>query len=795
MKLLTVLFVLVLSGNLTFGQKNVSQDTGKDKQESKKTENQDNQADKKSQETQTVHIVTGSSGVKRSIGYKFSSLPEDSDPGNGIFRYNNETVSQITYIIVDDKDLTGEDQTNWYKTWDDTTGATARGELIIADIEGNIVNVFDVTGVFVDYEGFWKVPVKYTSGGFPSDGAIYYYVFNRIAHKKNEADQSNQPDQQDITAVQVIPAEESKPEAEVPAVEQTIPVEQVIVVTNVDTVEGSKPAEVVTPVPVEVPIVEQAIPFEPVIVVTNVDAVEEAKPAEVVNPDPVEVPVVEQAIPVEPVIAVTNVDAVEEAKPTEEVIPNPLVNIVEQVVITEEAKPFVEVSSVEQAIIIEPVKQANTPEPEAPVIQVITVEEPDPIAVAEPVAAVNPVVQVIIPAEEVKPVIETAKAEPAVPVETTRIDERIRAEELKPVRQARPVEEKKPVRQTRPAPVPQNKVAEPKPVSQPNFNEQPEVQQTKPVEQSKPVIQQRTRPSQETRKVLPVAQNKPVEQSKPVVQPETTEPARPVQETRIVVPVARNKPAEQPKPIVQPKTTENARPVQETRTVVPVARNKPAELPKPAEEVKPREQVTLPYQGTQSYQLQEVKTETRDNQFAATQNNIGTTSRKHRKCYRGIIEVGYGLGAGDYGINNFRFNFINGFHIGPNFSLGLGLGIRRYFIENENYTDRSFLSGKVQIPVFIDFRTTLSSRKLTPYFAMGIGNSSRYSAKSDSASIVNEGLLFNSSAGIWFNISDRFAVFGGIAYEMQKMEYLKLSDDTYYKKNTSSVSLNIGISF
>ena len=717
MKVLTALFLFVFAGNLTFGQKNTSQN---------------------------VHIVAGSSGVKRSIGYKFSAHPEDSDPGNGIFRYNNETVSKITYIIVDDKDLTGEDQANWYKTWDDTTGATARGELIIADIEGNIVNVFDVTGVFVDSEGFWKIPVKYASGVLPADGATYYYVFNRIAHKKNEADQSNQPGQQDTIAVQVISGDESKPVAEVPAV-------------------------------------EQAIPINPIIAVTNVDTVGEEKPVEVVNPNPVaEVPAVEQATPNEPVIAVTNVDIVEEEKPVEVDMPNTVADPVEQVVITEEAKPVnVVVTPVEQAIIIEPVKQANPPDPEVPVIQVNTVEVTKPVVVIEPVPAVNPVEQVVIPAEKATQVIEPAKPEQAGAVEKTPIEELKPAEELKPVRQARPVEEKKPVRQTRPASLPQTKVAEqPKPAEQPRPVEQP-----KPVDQPKPIKQHE------------IKQPKPVEQPRTVVRPKTTETTRPVQETRPVLPVPQNKHVEQSKPVVQPKTAETPRQFQATRPVLPVAQNKPVEQPKPAEQVKPKEQVTLPYMGTQSYQLQEVKTAPQENQFAATQSNNGAITRKHRKCYRGIIEVGYGLGAGDYGIDNFRFNFINGFHIGPNFSLGLGLGLRRYFVENENYTDRNLVSGKVQIPVFIDFRTTLSSRKITPYFAMGIGNSSRYSAKSDSADTVNEGLLFNSSAGIWFNMSDRFAVFGGIAYEMQKMEYLKLSDDSHYKKNTSSVSLNIGISF
>ena len=89
-------------------------------------------------------FTPGSSGVKRSIGYKFSTLLEDSDPGTGIFRYNNGRVT---------------------------------------DNEGKNVNVFNVIGVFINGKGFWKIPVEYVSGTLPANGSVYYYVFNCIANR------------------------------------------------------------------------------------------------------------------------------------------------------------------------------------------------------------------------------------------------------------------------------------------------------------------------------------------------------------------------------------------------------------------------------------------------------------------------------------------------------------------------------------------------------------------------------------------------------------------------------------
>jgi hypothetical protein len=169
-------------------------------------------------------------------------------------------------------------------------------------------------------------------------------------------------------------------------------------------------------------------------------------------------------------------------------------------------------------------------------------------------------------------------------------------------------------------------------------------------------------------------------------------------------------------------------------------------------------------------------------------------SSSKRKCYRGIIEIGYAWGTGDYGINNFRFNFINGIMVGRSSSIGIGLGYRRYF--EKDFTDKELFSPLSQTPVFIDLRTSFSTKKVTPYLALQFGGSASYiRVNSDSITTRQEGLYFCPSGGIWFNISSRFAVFAGVAYEMQRLEYVLIADNSHFKRNASSVSLNLGIAF
>ena len=148
------------------------------------------------------------------------------------------------------------------------------------------------------------------------------------------------------------------------------------------------------------------------------------------------------------------------------------------------------------------------------------------------------------------------------------------------------------------------------------------------------------------------------------------------------------------------------------------------------------------------------------------------------------------MGLGDYSYNNFRFNFINGFRIGHFASLGLGIGYRSLFTKNDEAP--YLVSGKSQIPVFLDFRATLTSKKLTPYLAIDFGGTTGYG----SSDTNQQGLFFSASGGLWYNVSDRFAVFAGIAYELMKLQFSDSDPFTdNYPKNAHSLSLNIGISF
>jgi len=149
--------------------------------------------------------------------------------------------------------------------------------------------------------------------------------------------------------------------------------------------------------------------------------------------------------------------------------------------------------------------------------------------------------------------------------------------------------------------------------------------------------------------------------------------------------------------------------------------------------------------------------------------------------YKGIVELGYEIGADRYSLNRLKLNIINGYQLNPYFSLGLGTGVRYYFE-----------TGTALIPLFADFRGNFMDNNISPYLSLGVGysfNASRY--------FDGVGFLLNPTAGVSFRIPGNSVMNVGIGYEMQRME-LYIVEWNYAMRgwrNTGAISINVGISF
>ncbi|HLN20536.1 MAG TPA: hypothetical protein VK213_05565 [Bacteroidales bacterium] len=755
-----------------------------------------NQQKETSDKSSGTKISVGSSGVKRSISYRFSSSSGESDPGNGTFSFDKYDAGQAGYLIADDIDLSGEDQSKWFSTWDDTTGATGRGQIILVDQLTDKTTILDVRNVFTREKGYWKIPVSIVSGSLPENGKVYFYIFNRIAKKKQEGKE------QEAETVVIAAPPSAAPEPE-----------PIAVVTPAPVIPEPQPV-------VEAPPTAAPEP-EPVAVVTTAPVIPEPQP--VVESPPTAAPEPEPIAVVEPVAVVTSPPSIPEPEPvipavTTVVTPAPVVaEPVNSAISTPPPNPVTEPVTPAVVVATPPSAAQESVSPE-----VITVIPPSPAA-PEPEPVQPAIVAPSKEPEPVQPAIIASSKEPE-PAQTIVVSSNTQSkdqEENQPVKQEPLTVVVADVTSQQAAPVAataQNLPPDPSPVTQaqpvqpqqssPNevtAVQAPAVKNEEPApSQSREPVQAETRPAMPAER-LPVTENRrrPTDKTSTVDQ-NTEERLTQVSTVRQPAAQASAQPGSQPsnQPSVQParQSSEPPTPANRQSETIPsqgTTRQEPATPSKGTTAVQPVQE-----QGRgQVSQVTEPRNDMSSAPPAYQPNlpvyqpvvNPYASGRGHGKCYSGIIEAGYGLGMGEYGMNNFRFNFINGFHIGPTFTVGLGLGLRKYY--PASYTDRVLFTNKTRMPVFLDLRKRFSTRTVTPYMSFGIGNSISFIKEQDSTRSVNDGMMINASGGIWLNLSQRFGIFAGLAYESEKFEYVWLADDTRFKKNGGSVSINIGISF
>ena len=109
--------------------------------------------------------------------YVFSTSTTDSNPGTGVYRYNNATIASVTFIYISTTDADFGDRTGWLNTLDDSTSPN-EGYLLLTSAANN-QNIFAVTGAPTVAAGYYKIPVTHVVGGLQANGLSWYITFSR----------------------------------------------------------------------------------------------------------------------------------------------------------------------------------------------------------------------------------------------------------------------------------------------------------------------------------------------------------------------------------------------------------------------------------------------------------------------------------------------------------------------------------------------------------------------------------------------------------------------------------------
>lgn len=151
-----------------------------------------------------------------------------------------------------------------------------------------------------------------------------------------------------------------------------------------------------------------------------------------------------------------------------------------------------------------------------------------------------------------------------------------------------------------------------------------------------------------------------------------------------------------------------------------------------------------------------------------------------------IVEIGYGLKIGEFGMDRLKVNIIDDYQINPYFAIGAGTGLRHYFDAQAKL-----------IPIFADFRANFINKKVSPYFSASIGYT--FDVTNDFEKV---GLLFNPTIGVCIKTSDKAALNIGFGYELQNVKVYSYKYNynyySYWNESTEisgALCLHIGLIF
>lgn len=148
-----------------------------------------------------------------------------------------------------------------------------------------------------------------------------------------------------------------------------------------------------------------------------------------------------------------------------------------------------------------------------------------------------------------------------------------------------------------------------------------------------------------------------------------------------------------------------------------------------------------------------------------------------------ITEVAYRVMGGIHGSQFVKLNLVNAYRFKSGISLGFGTGFKY-----------SWHGKYIDIPFFADFRGRFNAKKISPYWAFGMGYVFDASNK-----MKGQGVLVNPSAGVSLRVSDKTSMNVGLGYERQEVTERYIAPDFSTTQNYTyihhSLTLNVGFTF
>jgi len=137
----------------------------------------------------------GNQGAKAGLRYRFSSVTTNGDPGQGVFRFNNSSASNVNKIYIDILEINSVDVSDQLLSWDDSNSLVS-GYLYVSsnDNSDNSLSIFEITSA-TNSSGYITISVLNGFGNVPSDQEQCVLNFSRTGdkgQKGQEGDKGNE---------------------------------------------------------------------------------------------------------------------------------------------------------------------------------------------------------------------------------------------------------------------------------------------------------------------------------------------------------------------------------------------------------------------------------------------------------------------------------------------------------------------------------------------------------------------------------------------------------------------------
>ena len=127
-----------------------------------------NEGDKGNQGDKGDKGDVGIQGAKAGLRYRFSSVTTNADPGQGVFRFNNSSASNVSQIYIDILEINSVDVSSHLLSWDDSNSLVS-GYLYVSsnDNTDNTLSIFEITSA-TNSTGYITIGVQNGFGNVPS---------------------------------------------------------------------------------------------------------------------------------------------------------------------------------------------------------------------------------------------------------------------------------------------------------------------------------------------------------------------------------------------------------------------------------------------------------------------------------------------------------------------------------------------------------------------------------------------------------------------------------------------------